>query len=235
MIKFKEYLSPSQRPLVESQQVGNITSRFRDFCNHSFPIGKVTKNDATNSYSLILDKDNQITLKLIPMLTRDDASCVSIFVDSTYQVLHTVLSSWNYAYIAAAFENVGNLHQFVKTIKSGYVGIDGMMWGYNQYFQRLLINRILEANPSLQIANNKATTLLTIDTGAIKYGLEIDHQTNQIDINVTFVNFYVGDMIITQSNYQKLIDNFATLVKRVNATPDITNINLIRELLVTTT
>lgn len=226
--------------LKESVITGNVINRFRDFSNQSFVIGKVTNNESTNSYQLMLDKDNMISLKLIPMLSSDDEDCVSVFIDGTYHIKQLPLTAWNHQYIAQLFNSIGNLRKFVNQLQNNAIvdfstnyvtGIQNSY--YNDYNRQLLLDWIRMSNPDVVVMSNQAITVATVDNEVIKYSIEINNETNVVDISATLTNYYIGDININNDNQQKLIDNFAKIVKNVNNNNDISTVLQIRNLLIT--
>ena len=227
--------------LKESAASQNVINRFRNFSNQSFAIGKVTNNEATNSYQLMLDKDNTISIKLIPMLSSDNESCVSVFIDGTYHVKQTVLTSWNHQYIAQLFNIAGNFRKFINQLQhnlivdfSTYVDTNPQNSYYDKYNRQILLDWIRMSNPEVVIMSNEAITVATVDNDVIKYSIEINNYTNAVDITVTLANYYIGDINITDNNQQTLIDNFNKIIKNINVkSNDISTVLQIRNLLIT--
>lgn len=232
----------SNSQLTESVHVGNIINRFRDFSNQSFAIGKVTRDDSTNSYQLMLDKDNSIGVQLIPMLSSADENCLSLFVNGTYTIKTSIITMFNYRLLADCFANAITFQQYCNQLQTtnfdtidvypSMYAIDNSQSFVDQYSRQCFIQAVQTIYRDLVITDNQAITSGTIDRGPIKYCFSINNNTNEISFTATLVNYYVGDIIVTDKNQNKLIANFGKLVQQVNSDPNSSVVSLVRQLLI---
>ena len=230
--------------LTESVNTGNVVSAFRRFSNQSFPVGKVTRDESTNSYCLFLDKNNNVSITLIPALTSPDEDCLSVFVTGNFHLDDLYVNMLNCDQLADNLATAGNLFMFVKRLhdtaiynQTYYNSVfmyqsSGINPQFTEYTRQLFVSKAKAIIPDLTITNNDVITVGSFDIGPIKYCFEIENKTNKIRFSITVNHFYVGNMIVTDDNQQKLIDNFNKLVKSVNVSTGLYNLGSIRNLLI---
>ena len=222
--------------LTESAQSNAVIEAFKRFSNQVYPVGKITRAESTNSYMLFLDKDNKVSLTIIPMLASADENCFSIFVNGEFELDQVPVTMYNCDYLATALADTVRFSQFINRLHNTYVVNYPQYVGGNNYFDKyareLFITKAKAIVPQLSVSSNEAITSGTYDCGPAKYGFVIQHDTNTVTFLITLTNFFVGSMIINSDNYQKLIDNFNTLVKNVNTLNGLGTLTSIRQLLV---
>ena len=103
---------------------------------------------------------------------------------------------------------------------------------FTEYTRQLFISKAKAIIPNLNVTSNEIITVGSFDIGPIKYCFEIENKTNKIRFSITVNHFYIGNMVVTDDNQQKLIDNFNKLVKSVNVSVGLYNLGSIRDLLI---
>ena len=230
--------------LTESVNTGNVVSAFRRFSNQSFPVGKITRDESTNSYCLFLDKNNNVSITMIPALTSPDEDCLSLFVTGNFHLDDLYVNMLNCDQLADNLASAGNLFAFAKRLhntaiynQTYYNSVfmyqnSGINPQFTEYTRQLFISKAKAIIPDLTVTSNDIITVGSFDIGPIKYCFEIENKTNKIRFSITVNHFYVGNMVVTDDNQQKLIDNFNKLVKSVNVSTGLYNLGSIRDLLI---
>lgn len=230
--------------LTESVNTGNVISAFRRFSNQSFPVGKVTRDESTNSYCLFLDKNNNVSITMIPALTSPDEDCLSLFVTGNFHLDDLYVNMLNCDQLADNLATAGNLFMFVKRLhntaiynQTYYNSVfmyqnSGINPQFTEYTRQLFISKAKAIIPNLNVTSNDIITVGSFDIGPIKYCFEIENKTNKIRFSIMVNHFYIGNMVVTDDNQQKLIDNFNKLVKSVNVSVGLYNLGSIRDLLI---
>jgi len=222
--------------LNESTNSLRIIREFQGVSNQSFPIGKTTANDSTNSYQLFLDRDNLISLKMVPMLADDNEDRWTMFVDGTFNMLHTKLTIFNYGEIADLVgkfvdlrsANVACTHVREKFDTHNQI-TDAWLWSaskldpqFDQYVIKCFTDRLQLSVSNIIMERVKDIMLICkIDCGPIHYRFTIRLDTNEIDLEVNLENYCIGNMVVTDDNTQKLINGYRELIKLVNENPSI--------------
>jgi hypothetical protein len=222
--------------LNESANSMRIIREFQNVSNQSFPIGKTTANDSTNSYQLFLDRDNLISLKMVPMFADDNEDRWTVFVDGTFNLLHTKLTIFNYGEIAdlvGKFVDLRFVNSACAQVRAKFDThnqiTDTWLWSANkldpqfdQYVIKCFTDRLQLSVSNIIMERVKDVMLICkINCGPIHYRFVIRLDTNEIDLEVNLENYCIGNMVVTDDNTQKLINGYRELIKLVNENPSI--------------
>lgn len=199
------------------ESVEQTIERMLNSSNMSYPIGKVTRDEKTNSYRLYLDRDNSCFISLVYGFNNDSTHLYATFVSGDFDIINVKLTYENVYSIINLLSQRYTVNQLAVKARTF---VDNSGFGYypdsfRDYLQGYLIQSFRDRFPKCRVDclnSGTNTFIIEINDGPIKYTI-ITTETD-IRVSISLINFYIGTIDI--ENDPNFIDKFNGIVANIN-------------------
>lgn len=199
------------------ESVEQTIERMINSSNMSYPIGKVTRDEKTNSYRMYLDRDNRCSISLVYGFNNDSTHLYATFVSGDFDIINTTLTYENVYNIINLLSQRYTINQLAVKVRN-FVGTSNFGYypdSFRSYLQGYLIQSFRARFPNCRVDCLKSGTntfIIEINDGPIKYTIITDE--TDIRVSVSLINFYIGTIDIDSD--PNFVDKFNGIVANIN-------------------
>ena len=199
--------------LIESAG-SDLLDGFKQNSNMSYPIGKVTNVDETNSYRFMPDKDNRCSVSLVYGFNDNSKTSYAMRVSGDFDLVDVPISSGIFEMVIdliAGYYPFWKISNRAATIKQFAQNIT---YSYNPYSLPTIEQMIKGVFPysDVKIANGILTA--AIEQWPNKYYFTVTK--DRITLSIHYDYMYVGSIVVDDNNVDQIIQKYRSIVQFIN-------------------